>query len=122
MRAVEVTGTIDREGHLLLDQPFEEDISSRVRVIVLFSDPVQELEDDPDDTPIEEVKASLKRAFQQAKAGQTRPISILMVIITPNQIGSKPAAVIIGYNIGAVIRMIATGGKKHPAINKNIFI
>ncbi|MFN5765926.1 MAG: hypothetical protein ACK470_16365 [Pseudanabaena sp.] len=75
MRAVEVTGTIDRKGHLLLDQPFDEDISSRVRVIVLFSDPVQELEDDPDDTPIEEVKASLKRAFQQAKAGKTRPIS-----------------------------------------------
>ncbi|MFN8974184.1 MAG: hypothetical protein ACK5W8_05660 [Pseudanabaena sp.] len=75
MRAVEVTGTIDREGHLLLDQPFEEDISSRVRVIVLFSESVQELEDDPDDTPIEEVKASLKRAFQQASAGQTRPIS-----------------------------------------------
>ena len=75
MRAVEVTGTIDREGHLLLDQPFGEDIASRVRVIVLFSETVQELEDDPDDTPIEEVKASLKRAFQQAKAGKTRPIS-----------------------------------------------
>jgi hypothetical protein len=75
MRAVEVTGTIDREGHLLLDQPFGEDIASRVRVIVLFAEPLQELEDDPDDTPIEEVKASLKRAFQQAKAGQTRPIS-----------------------------------------------
>jgi hypothetical protein len=43
-------------------------------VIVLFSKPVQELEDDPNDKPIEEVKASLKRAFQQAKAGQTRPI------------------------------------------------
>ena len=54
--------------------------------------------------------------------GVIRPISILMVIITPNQIGSKPAAVIIGYKIGAVIRMIATGGKKHPAINKNILI
>ena len=77
MRAVEATGTIDREGHLLLDQPFGEDISCRVRVIVLFSEPVQELEDDPDDTPVEEVKASLKRAFQQAKAGQTRPISEL---------------------------------------------
>jgi hypothetical protein len=73
MRAVEVTGTIDREGHLLLDQPFGEDIASRVRVIVLFSEPVQELEDDPDDTPIEEVKARLKRAFQQAKAGQRIP-------------------------------------------------
>jgi hypothetical protein len=28
--------------------------------------------------------------------GVIRPISILIVIITPNQIGSKPAAVIIG--------------------------
>ncbi len=67
---MEVTGTIDREGHL----PFGEDISSRVRVIVLFSEPVQQLEDDPDDTLIEEVKASLKRAFQQAKAGQHIPL------------------------------------------------
>ena len=75
MRAVEATGTIDRQGHLLLDHPFDVDISGRVRVIVLFSESVQELEDDPDDTPIEEVKASLKRAFQQAKAGQARPIS-----------------------------------------------
>jgi hypothetical protein len=77
MRAVEVTGTVDHQGHLFLDQPIDVDISSRVRVIVLFSEPIQELEDDPDDTPIEEVKASLKRAFQQAKAGQTRPISEL---------------------------------------------
>ncbi|MBD2177440.1 hypothetical protein H6F42_11005 [Pseudanabaena sp. FACHB-1998] len=75
MRALEVSGTVDREGHLLLDHPFDGNISGRVRVIVLFSEPVQE--SDPDDTPIEEVKASLKRAFQQAKAGQTRPISEL---------------------------------------------
>ena len=75
MRAVEATGTIDRQGPLLLDHPFDVDISGRVRVIVLFSEPVQELEDDPDDTPIEEVKASLKRAFQQAKAGQRIPFA-----------------------------------------------
>ena len=73
MRAVEATGTIDRQGHLLLDHPFDVDISGRVRVIVLFSESVQELENDPDDTPIEEVNASLKRAFQQAKAGQRIP-------------------------------------------------
>lgn len=77
MRAVEVTGTIDRQGHLLLDKPFDVDISSRVRVIVLFSEPTENLEIDPDDAPIEEVKASLKRAFQQVKAGKTRPISEL---------------------------------------------
>ncbi|GBO53509.1 hypothetical protein APA_1416 [Pseudanabaena sp. lw0831] len=77
MRAVEVAGTIDRQGHLLLDQPINVDVSIRVRVIVLFPEPIQELADDPDNTSIEEIKASLKRAFQQAKAGQTRPISEL---------------------------------------------
>ena len=77
MRAVEVTGTIDRQGHLWLDHPFDVDRASRVRVIVLFSEPSEPLEEDPDDTPIEEIKASLKRAFQQAKAGQTRSISEL---------------------------------------------
>jgi len=55
-------------------------------VIVLFSEPVQELENDPDDTPIEEVKASLKMAFQQAKAGQTRPISEMWDGINENSL------------------------------------
>jgi hypothetical protein len=75
MRAVEVNGTVDLQGHLLLDQPIDVDMCGAVRVIVLFSEPIEELEDDPDDTPIEEVKASLKRAFQQAKAGQRIPIA-----------------------------------------------
>ena len=79
MRAVEVTGTIDKQGHLLLDHPLAVDMPSPVRVIVLFPESdhesVQELTDDPDDTPIEEIKASLKRAFQQAKAGQRIPLS-----------------------------------------------
>ncbi|MGA0200319.1 MAG: hypothetical protein ACO3NK_14615 [Prochlorotrichaceae cyanobacterium] len=74
MRAVEVTGTIDRQGNLLLDRPFDVDRSSRVRVIVLFSEPSEPEAADPDDTPIEEIKASLKRAFQQAKAGQRIPL------------------------------------------------
>ncbi|MGA1116146.1 MAG: hypothetical protein ACO31I_18975 [Prochlorotrichaceae cyanobacterium] len=74
MRAVEVTGTIDCQGNLLLDRPFEVDRPSRVRVIVLFSEPSEPEAADPDDTPIEEIKASLKRAFQQAKAGQRIPL------------------------------------------------
>ncbi|RUT05588.1 hypothetical protein DSM106972_035950 [Dulcicalothrix desertica PCC 7102] len=75
MKAVEVTGSIDKNGNLILDEPIlAEEHSNRVRVIVLFTD--QE-EIDPDDTPIEEVKAILRRGFQQAKAGQTRPVSEL---------------------------------------------
>jgi len=36
MRAVEVTGTIDRQGNLLLDRLLDVDRSSRVRVIRIF--------------------------------------------------------------------------------------
>lgn len=75
LKAVEVTGSIDKNGNLILDEPiFAEDHSNRVRVIVLFAD--QE-EIDPDDTPIEEVKAILRRGFQHFLAGQTRPVSEL---------------------------------------------
>ena len=77
MKAVEVTGSIDEKGQLFLDEPIEVETPSKVRVIVLFTEPNDELEDDPDDTPIEEIKASLRRALQEAKAGQTRPLSEL---------------------------------------------
>ena len=49
MRAVEVTGTIDRQGNLLLDRPFEVDRSSRVRVIMLCSEPSEPEAADPDE-------------------------------------------------------------------------
>jgi hypothetical protein len=81
MKAIEVTGTIDEKGQLLLDRPLIAETPGRVRIILLFQEPAEETEgateDDPDDTPVEEIKASLRRALQQAKAGQTRPISEL---------------------------------------------
>jgi hypothetical protein len=54
----------------LLDHPFDVDISGRVRVIVLFSEPVQELEDDPDDTPIEEIR----KITRKLPAKQSNPV------------------------------------------------
>lgn len=77
MKAIEVTGTLDEKGQLILDHPIENFQPSRVRIIVLIPEVTESAETDPDDTPIEEVKASLRRALQQAKAGQTRPISEL---------------------------------------------
>ncbi len=44
-------------------------------MIVLVPEEAEAEEVDPDDTPIEEIKASLRRALHQAKIGQTRPIS-----------------------------------------------
>ncbi|BAZ15946.1 hypothetical protein NIES4071_78190 [Calothrix sp. NIES-4071] len=75
MKAIEVTASIDDNGNLILDEPIQvENRSERVRVIVLFT---EQEENDPDDTPIEDVKASLRRGFQHFLAGQTRPISEL---------------------------------------------
>ena len=61
MKAFEVTGTIDEKGQLILDRPLTAKTPGRVRIIVLLPEPTDEDEDDPDDTPVEEVKASLRR-------------------------------------------------------------
>ena len=77
MKAIEITGNLDETGQLSLDHPIENFAPSRVRIIVLFPDVTEEAEIDPDDTPIEEVKASLRRGLQDAKEGKTRPVSEL---------------------------------------------
>ena len=78
MKAIEVTGKIDAQGNLILDEPIQgTTYPHQVRVIVLVPEPAESEELDPDDTPVEEIKTSLRRALQQAKAGQTRPISEL---------------------------------------------
>jgi hypothetical protein len=76
MKALEVTGSIDEKGQLFLDNPLDIKIPSRVRVIVLLPETVDEIaENDPDDTSIEEIKASLRRALQEAKEGKRIPLS-----------------------------------------------
>lgn len=76
MRAVEVTGSIDEKGQLALDQPIKVVAPSRVRVIVLFAELTDEIDENaPEDTSVEEIKASLRRAVQEAKAGQRIPLS-----------------------------------------------
>ncbi len=75
MRAIEVTGKIDRDGNLSLDESIKVSTPSRVRVIILFAEDREPSENDPDDETIESVKASLARAVQEAKAGQRIPLS-----------------------------------------------
>ena len=72
---MEVPATIHEKGQLILDRPLTAETPGRVRIIVLFQEPTDEAEEDPDDTLVAEVKACLRRALQQAKAGQTRLIS-----------------------------------------------
>jgi hypothetical protein len=76
MQAFEVMGTVDEKGQLVLDQSLEIGHKSRVKVIILVTQD-NESESDPDDTPVEEIKASLRRALKEMKSGQTRPLSEL---------------------------------------------
>jgi len=71
MKAFEVMGKVDEKGQLLLDKPLEIYKFSQVRVIILVSD---DIESDPDDTSVVEIKASLKKALQEAKAGKRIPL------------------------------------------------
>ncbi|NJO59281.1 MAG: hypothetical protein HC836_13480 [Richelia sp. RM2_1_2] len=74
MKAIEVTGKIDQYGNLILDEPIQgTTYPHQVRVIVLVPEDAEDI--DPDDTPVEEIKASLKRALHQAKTGQRLPLS-----------------------------------------------
>ena len=76
MRAVEVTGNIDQKGQLSLDQTINVAAPSRVRVIVLFPEVTDEIEEnDPDDTSVEQIKSSLRKALQEATSGQRIPLS-----------------------------------------------
>jgi hypothetical protein len=76
MKAIELTGTVDDRGNLALDEPVLVSANSRVRVIILCDEESPEItEIDPDDTPIEEVKASVRRALQEAKSDQRIPIA-----------------------------------------------
>jgi hypothetical protein len=76
MKAIEVTGKIDHEGNLVLDKPIQgTTYPHQVRVIVLVPEQGEVEEVDPDDTPSCEVKASLRRALEQAKTGQRLPLS-----------------------------------------------
>jgi hypothetical protein len=48
MKAIELTGSINEQGQLLLDQPIKLEVSGKVRVIVLYTEPTEELEYDFD--------------------------------------------------------------------------
>lgn len=62
MKAFETIGTVDERGQLVLDDSLEIQTSIRVKVIILVR---EELEIAPNDTPVEEIQASLRRALQE---------------------------------------------------------
>lgn len=77
MKAYEFSTRIAPDGKLELPNHLK---NRQVRVIVLveeISDSQAEVAEDEDDTSIEEIAASLRRAFHEVKTGQTKPISQL---------------------------------------------
>lgn len=73
MKAVEVTGEIDAQGNLTLDQQIPNLTNQRVRAIILASEVEDEF--DPDDPPVDAIKANLQKALHQVRTGQTFPLS-----------------------------------------------
>jgi hypothetical protein len=73
MKAIETAATLTEDGQLTLDEPLTLGINSRVRVIVLITEP----EDDLDDTPIAEIREGLYQGWQDILAGRTQPVSQL---------------------------------------------
>ncbi|MGJ3246842.1 MAG: hypothetical protein ACFE0I_12300 [Elainellaceae cyanobacterium] len=79
MQAVKVTGKINDQGQLVLDQPLALSENSRVEVIILVQD---EAEQDSitfanDEPSKDEILADLKQAWHEAMTGQTIPVSQL---------------------------------------------
>jgi PHD/YefM family antitoxin component YafN of YafNO toxin-antitoxin module len=76
MKAIEVTGVVDEKGNVCLDQPVGITAHSRIRAIILYSEEsVSSEETELYDTPLEEVKASLRRSLAEAKSGQRIPLA-----------------------------------------------
>ena len=73
MKAVKVMATINEEGQLALDKPLDINKNSRVEVIVLIS---EELEDE-DGQPKEEILEDFRQAWHEAMTGKTTPASEL---------------------------------------------
>ena len=67
MKAIETTGTVDKQGQLSLDKPLDINHSTRVRIIVLVSEE-QELS-----SPQE----SFRQGWQDVIQGNTIPVSQL---------------------------------------------
>lgn len=79
MKALKVMATIDEQGQLTLDHPLISDRNSRVEVIVLILDVLEEaMEAEADLADSKEILLQdLRQAWHEAMTGQTIPVSQL---------------------------------------------
>ena len=72
MKAIKMTGTINTDGQLILDNPITTDQNSRVEVIVLIQ---ETSEIDQNNTSKEVILEDFRQAWHEAMTGQTIPAS-----------------------------------------------
>ena len=79
MKALKVMATIDEQGQLTLDHPLISDRNSRVEVIVLILDVLEDaIEAEADLADSKEILLQdLRQAWHEAMTGQTIPVSQL---------------------------------------------
>lgn len=77
MQEIEVMGSIDDRGQLLLLQPLNLGRHAKVRVRITLLDEEVESAFDPETDNKAKILADLKESLRQADAGQTYPISEL---------------------------------------------
>ena len=72
MKAIKVMGIINEQGQLSLDNPLKTNKNSRVEVIVLIQEEIDE-----DEPSQEELSADFRQSWHEAMTGQTIPVSQL---------------------------------------------
>jgi hypothetical protein len=72
--AIETNAKVNETGQITLDEPLKLAHNSRIRVIIITS---EEEGEEPEDTPIEEIREDLYIGWQQALSGKTNPVSQL---------------------------------------------
>ena len=73
MQAIETNATFTANGQLKLDEPLNLANNQRVRIIILVSEP----EEDLDDTPIDTIREGFYQGWQDVLKGNTKPVSQL---------------------------------------------
>ena len=74
MKAIKVMGTVDEKGQLALDSPLDLDKQSRVEIIILVN---EEIEEEENYQTKEEILGDLRQAWQEVQNGETIPIEQL---------------------------------------------
>ena len=70
MKAIETTATFSLNGQFTLDEPIDLKVNSRVRIILILPE-----DEEPYETPTEQIIDGIRQGFYEAFTGQTIPLS-----------------------------------------------